>query len=273
MPSSSKEEEQQPRKWSVVNNKQLLPNKYVMKWDEGMLKQCYYVGDLYHEWIDHPKLRRVRMFDSDLLEAASFTPWWVVPLIYIPWGLLELDLAYQNFSALPTDAHSSLYSAVNLLLVHTLQIPPLALSVCLFVTGVIMWTLFEYFCHKHAFHWTPPSPAFNLMHFVGHGLHHLTPADKYRLVFPPAVSFPLGLLFRGLFFLLFPFGMRSALIGGFLTGYAVYESVHYLSHHAPIGGFLQERFKNHSAHHFNPRKQDKIYGVSSQIWDYAFGTI
>ena len=60
------------REWSVVGHAQLLPNGYIMKWDEGMLKQCYSVGKYYHKWIDHPKLRRVRMFDSDFIEAASF---------------------------------------------------------------------------------------------------------------------------------------------------------------------------------------------------------
>merc|ERR1712228_589195 len=260
-----------PREWSVVDHKQLLPNKYIMKWDEGMLKQCYSVGDLYHAWIDHPKLRRVRMFDSDYFEAASFTPWWIVPAIYVPWALLELDLSHQNFLSLPTES-DALYSVSVNLLINSLHIPPILLSLFLFFIGVTLWTLFEYFVHKHAFHWTPPSANWNLAHFVGHGLHHLTPADKYRLVFPPAISFPLGLAMRFLFFMLFPFGIRSAVFGGFVCGYAAYESIHYLSHHAPIGSFLQERFKNHSAHHFNPRKQDKLFGVSSQIWDVAFGT-
>merc|ERR1712129_125337 len=225
------------------------------------------------EWIDHPKLRRVRMFDSDLIEAASFTPWWVVPLIYIPWGLLELDLSYQNFSSLPT-VTQPLHSAVNDALIHALGIPPLLLSVFLFVLGIIMWTLFEYFCHKHAFHWTPPSPAWNLIHFIGHGMHHLTPADKYRLVFPPAVSSLLGLAMRGLFYgVLFPVWVRSALFGGFVVGYACYESIHYLAHHCPLGSYLQERFRMHSAHHFNPRKVDKLYGVSTPMWDHVFGTL
>merc|ERR1712228_517196 len=194
-----------PREWSVVDHKQLLPNKYIMKWDEGMLKQCYSVGDLYHAWIDHPKLRRVRMFDSDYFEAASFTPWWIVPAIYVPWALLELDLSHQNFLSLPTES-DALYSVSVNLLINSLHIPPILLSLFLFFIGVTLWTLFEYFVHKHAFHWTPPSANWNLAHFVGHGLHHLTPADKYRLVFPPAISFPLGLAMR--FFFLYYFHLE-----------------------------------------------------------------
>merc|ERR1719153_352140 len=203
------------REWSVVGHEQLLPNQYVMKWDEGMLKQCFSVGQLYHEWIDHPKMRRVRMFDSDFIEAASFTPWWIVPAIYIPWGLLELDLAHQDLVHAP----SAELSAVPLLL-RSLCASSFALwlaCAALFCVGVLMWTLFEYLVHKHCFHWTPPSAAWNMLHFIGHGMHHLTPADKYRLVFPPAVSFALGLAMRALFYgALFPVGARSALFGGFL---------------------------------------------------------
>lgn len=266
MDSSDKHSDKR-REWSVVNHKQLLPNGYVMKWDEGMLKQCESVGECYHEWIDHPKLRRVRMFDSDLVEAGSFTPWWVVPCLYIPWALLELDLSYQDFT------HSVDRQSVIVEWLHTqLHIPFLALSLGLFLNGWVLWTLFEYFVHKHAFHWMPPNAAWNLAHFVGHGMHHLTPTDEYRLVFPPAVSFSLGIVMRSLFYLIFPFAVRSAMFGGFTLGYACYESVHYLAHHCPVGQYLQERFKHHSAHHFNPRKQDKLFGVSTQIWDVAFGT-
>merc|ERR1719245_2923852 len=159
------------REWSVVDNLQLLPNKYIMKWNEGMLKQCYNVGDLYHEWIDHPKMRRVRMFDSDYIEAASFTPWWVVPAIYIPWGLLELDLAHQDLSA----AHGAQAQDLTALPRWLCSVGAPLWLVCawLFVVGVLMWTLFEYLVHRHCFHWTPPSAAWNVVHFVGHGMHHL----------------------------------------------------------------------------------------------------
>ena len=57
-----------------------------------------------------------------------------------------------------------------------------------------------------------------------------------------------------------------------MVGYALYESIHYLAHHCPVGNYLQQRFIHHSQHHFNPKKQDKLYGVSTQIWDVVFGT-
>eukprot|EP00483_Globobulimina_turgida_P004335 UN04344 len=204
------------REWSVVDHKQVIPNKYVMKWDEGMLKQCYHVGEYYLEWVDHPKLRRVRMFDSDYIEAASFTPWWVVPALYIPWALLEVDLSHQDFQNNPL----SMQSILTQFITTFCYCPFWLFSILLFFNGVLLWTLFEYFVHKHCFHWDPPSFSWNVLHFIGHGMHHLTPADKYRLVFPPAVSFPLGLIMRLLFYCIFPFGIRSAMFGGFLCGYA-----------------------------------------------------
>mmetsp|Transcript_45594 Transcript_45594/g.75792 ORF Transcript_45594/g.75792 Transcript_45594/m.75792 type:complete len:280 (+) Transcript_45594:222-1061(+) len=261
------------RPWTVVDHQQLLPNGYVMKWNEGMLKQCYAVGALYHKWIDHPKMRRVRMFDNDIIEAGSFTPWWVVPCLYVPWSLLELDLSYQSFLH-PQHATTGVnQQSVVVEYVHeVLRVPFCALAIAIFVIGLLSWTLFEYFVHKHAFHWEPPNSAWNLAHFVGHGMHHLTPTDAYRLLFPPVVSFCIGLTLRVVFYLIFPFGLRSAMFGGFLLGYACYESIHYLAHHCPVGHFLQQRFIHHSAHHFNPHKQDKLFGVSTQIWDVVFNT-
>eukprot|EP01083_Nonionella_stella_P193775 715260_1 len=85
-------------KWRVVGNEQAIPNNYLMKWNEGMLKQCEAVVKHYFEWIDHPKLSRVRMFDSDYIEAASFTPLLFVPAIYFPWGLLDIELSDHYFS-------------------------------------------------------------------------------------------------------------------------------------------------------------------------------
>eukprot|EP01083_Nonionella_stella_P269271 910936_1 len=263
---NNKPKKDSPRPWSVVNNQQLIPNKYVMKWNEGMLKQCYHVGEYYREWVDHAKLRPVRMFDSDYIEAASFTPWWVVPGLYIPWALLELDLSYQDFKL-------NSNQLLTIFITQMCRCPLLLFSILLFINGTLLWTLFEYFVHKHGFHWVPPTYSWNVVHFIGHGMHHLTPADKYRLVFPPAVSFPIGLCMRFIFYYIFPFGIRSAMFGGFVLGYACYESIHFLSHHCPYGAYLQERFKQHSAHHFNPQKREKIFGVSTQIWDMVFDTM
>lgn len=118
---------------------------------------------------------------------------------------------------------------------------------------------------------------------IGHGMHHVTPTDSFRLVFPPAISVPLAFVVRWIVYnLLFPYGMSAAFWGGFLFGYASYESIHYLSHHCTedkhpwvkflLGNYLKNRNKYHSQHHYCKDKSDKLFGVTSQVWDVVFGT-
>jgi len=232
------------------DGKQCLPNGNTIDWNQGLLKQISLVNDNYLEWIDHPKLTRCRLFDNDLMESITYTSWWLVPAIYIPWGILEVRKAYVD------DGYHDIFM--------------LALT---WILGLFAWTLFEYTAHRFAFHWEPTNATYYSLHFIGHGLHHITPADEYRLVFPPAVSMPLAIIVRYFFYSIFPLGIAGSFSAGFVTGYALYESTHFLSHHCPFGTYLQTRFKYHSAHHFNPSKKNNLYGVSSQFWDVIFGTM
>jgi len=142
-----------------------------------------------------------------------------------------------------------------------------------YLLGILAWTFFEYVCHRFAFHWHPKTPLQRYIHFLSHGLHHITPADEFRLVFPPVISIPLASAFRSLFYNLFIAGFGSSFFGGFILGYAMYESTHYFTHHMPTGSWLKNRFFYHSKHHFDPAKQGKIFGVSSQLWDFVFDTL
>ncbi len=48
--------------------------------------------------------------------------------------------------------------------------------------------------HRFLFHmdsFMPHYSIFCFMHFLFHGVHHLLPMDRYRLVFPPALGIPL----------------------------------------------------------------------------------
>ena len=252
------------------NGEQLLPNNETVNWYKGgILNQLDKVGTLYDEWIEHPKIGRIRLFDNDFLEGLTMTYWWTVPVIYVPWSLLELRVGYRYFTDLEFAGNVMVWNPIS----QTLRLDPFLAGVIYYILGLILWTLFEYFTHRYVFHWHPPTPAWNSLHFAGHGLHHLTPADDLRLVFPPAVSMPLGFIMHSLFTkILFSTGIANAIYGGFVLGYACYESTHFLSHHCPVGNYLQARFRYHSAHHFNPSKKDALYGVTSQIWDVVFNT-
>jgi sterol desaturase/sphingolipid hydroxylase (fatty acid hydroxylase superfamily) len=56
-----------------------------------------------------------------------------------------------------------------------------------------------------------------------------------------------------------------------IIGYVCYDMIHYATHHLPMRGRLMKALKRqHMQHHFqNP---DERYGVSTPIWDVAFGT-
>ncbi|MET0731041.1 MAG: sterol desaturase family protein, partial [Solirubrobacterales bacterium] len=73
----------------------------------------------------------------------------------------------------------------------------------LFLAGLLIWSLSEYWLHRKVFHWDPDHPIGHRLHFIIHGVHHDHPNDKMRLVMPPGASIPLALLFFGVFWLIF----------------------------------------------------------------------
>ncbi len=138
--------------------------------------------------------------------------------------------------------------------------------------GLALWTLTEYWLHRLLFHWEPKFRYGDRLHFIIHGVHHEHPNDRMRLVMPPALSIPLGLVFFGLFVLLFGTPAAYPLYGGLLIGYLTYDYMHYhLHHHTPktkLGKRLREQ---HMRHHFQDHRYG--YGVSSPVWDGVFRTM
>jgi len=144
-------------------------------------------------------------------------------------------------------------------------------AIGLFAAGLLMWTLLEYVAHRFVFHMEPDTPLKENIQYKFHGVHHDYPKDKDRLAMPPVVSLVIASAFFFLFKLLFGqfvFGILS----GFLFGYALYLFVHYAVHaYAPPKNFLKVLWVNHSIHHY--KDHDSVYGVSSPMWDYVFGTM
>lgn len=206
----------------------------------------------------------VRMFRSDFMERLTHVQPWVPHLLYIPVVAVCLWLA-------PTA-------------------PPQ--TALLFVVGLLLWTLTEYLMHRFVFHWPddimnethavveslpageaaiPRMPSWkHLAYFIGHGVHHVAPTEPTRLVMPPGASIPLALLFFAIFRLLFGAAELGA-FAGFVTGYLVYDTIHYAVHHQGLptrwGRYLKKR---HARHHYVDADED--YGVSSPLWDLVFGT-
>jgi dihydroceramide fatty acyl 2-hydroxylase len=144
-------------------------------------------------------------------------------------------------------------------------------TVAVVVAGYVFWTLTEYWLHRVVFHFEPEAGIGARLHWMIHGVHHDHPNDPRRLVMPPSASIPLAVFFLVLFWLLLGWSYAMAFGAGFLTGYLIYDMVHFhLHHHRPrtrVGRRLREL---HMRHHF--QDDDTGYGVSAPYWDHVFGT-
>lgn len=142
----------------------------------------------------------------------------------------------------------------------------------LFLAGLGIWTLTEYWLHRLVFHWEPDHPIGSRFHFIIHGIHHDHPNDRLRLVMPPAASVPLAALFLGLYVLVFGTPAAFPIFSGFMLGYLIYDYTHFHLHHhtpkTPTGKRLREQ---HMRHHFQDHRFG--YGVSSPLWDFVFRTL
>ncbi|MFI5025153.1 MAG: sterol desaturase family protein [Solirubrobacterales bacterium] len=142
----------------------------------------------------------------------------------------------------------------------------------LFVAGVAIWTITEYWLHRKFFHWEPDNAFGRRMHFIIHGVHHDHPNDKLRLVMPPGASIPLAALFLGLFWLIFGSPTVFPIFAGFIAGYLVYDYTHYYVHHfVPKSEFGKRLREQHMRHHFQDHRYG--FGVSTPLWDAVFGTL
>jgi sterol desaturase/sphingolipid hydroxylase (fatty acid hydroxylase superfamily) len=146
-----------------------------------------------------------------------------------------------------------------------------AVMVGLIVGGYLLWTLFEYWLHRIVFHFEPREGIGARLHWIIHGVHHDHPNDPLRLVMPPAVSVPLGLIVFAVLYLIFGPHYAPGLGAGFFTGYLVYDMTHYYLHHfhprGPLARVLRER---HMRHHF--QDDTRGFGISAPYWDDVFRT-
>lgn len=137
--------------------------------------------------------------------------------------------------------------------------------------GYVFWTLTEYWLHRAVFHFEPEQGIGSRLHWMIHGVHHDHPNDPLRLVMPPLLSVPLGLLFLGLFVLVLGPDRAWGVSLGFFSGYLLYDMTHYALHHrrprSRLGRWLHEL---HMRHHFED--DERGFGVSVPWWDMVFGT-
>lgn len=141
----------------------------------------------------------------------------------------------------------------------------------LFVLGLVTFTFVEYWVHRSVYHIEPSSPARAKFQYTAHGVHHEYPKDKTRLAMPPILAAIAATVLFLVFFLLLG-EAAYAFFPGFIWGYAGYLLVHYSVHaYAPPKNFFKFLWINHAVHHY--KDGNAVFGVSSPLWDYVFGTM
>ena len=206
-----------------------------------------------HLQIDHSP-EPIRLFRSDFLEFFSHISPVAVVVVWVPVVCLFL------WRAVTASGHrASLGGVAGGVLI-----------------GLFSWTLLEYTLHRFVFHFRPRGPRQERLLFLFHGVHHVQPQCKTRLVMPPAVSIPLALIVFGLVYAVFAVGLGlprwvDPVMAGIIAGYLVYDLTHYATHHLAMRrGVFKSLKRYHLQHHYNT--PGRRFGVSSPLWDVVFGT-
>ncbi|KAL0640443.1 fatty acid alpha-hydroxylase [Maublancomyces gigas] len=224
-------------------NQPMLPQV----WNGGFSKK-FYLEQIHRP--RHYKGGESAPLFGNFLEPLTKTPWYIVPVIWLPCVSYGTWIAYSGLQ--------------NWVLV-----------VALFFHGLLWWTLVEYVLHRCLFHIDKIMPEGRLsitLHFLLHGIHHFVPMDKLRLVMPPSLFFFLAIPFWYLAHTIFWFNWYVAtnVYFGGVFGYVCYDLTHYFLHHKSLPSYFRELKKYHLQHHFADFQ--KGFGVTSKLWDRVFGT-
>jgi sterol desaturase/sphingolipid hydroxylase (fatty acid hydroxylase superfamily) len=222
-----------------------------------IVHQVGQLHDRYWTWIHQPLDSNIRLFQSDYLEMFTNTKWFIVPIVWMPLVLTIGLLGLKEF----TSSYGLIYGS--------------GIWGMLFGLGSLTWSLLEYGLHRGVFHWqpNPKSSAQITFHFLMHGIHHKTPMDGLRLVFPPLPAIPIVTFFFFFYRALLPWPVFCAFASGKLFGYICYDVIHYHLHHghpAPNSNYHYRKVYHHN-HHY--KDGDSAYGISTNLWDYVFGTV
>lgn len=243
--------------------------------NKPLLMQVWYGGfskDFYLEQVHRPRHYKggasAPLF-GNFLEPLSKTPWWLIPLIWIPAVSYGLYVASEGFDTVYQEA-------------------------AFFLGGLSLWSLLEYILHRFLFHldeyvpslpassrrsltqsprWLPDNRAGLTLHFLLHGVHHYLPMDKYRLVMPPTLFVALATPFWKLAHFIFSYDwyVATAVFCGGVFGYVCYDLTHYFLHHQNLPLWYKQLKKYHLQHHFLDYQNG--FGVTTRFWDGVFGTL
>mmetsp|Transcript_5212 Transcript_5212/g.9923 ORF Transcript_5212/g.9923 Transcript_5212/m.9923 type:complete len:356 (+) Transcript_5212:176-1243(+) len=224
---------------------------FVVDRTKAVVFQVGHLGPHYDKWVHTPDLSSapMRFFQHPVLEFFSGTPWWMIPLVWLPMAVAALAhaLVVQNIAAMAV--------------------------VQMTLSGIIFWGFLEYTLHRFLFHSVPSTYWWITLHFLLHGCHHKRPMDAQRLVFPPILSAPIVAAITSGILAAMPLDAACCVIGGTVIGYVSYDLTHYYLHHGDCRHWSYLAFlkSTHLAHHYKDHSSG--YGVTSPLFDSIFGSL
>lgn len=187
-----------------------------------------------------------RIFENPVLEALTKTSPAITLVCYSTIAIVLLILGSRYF-----------------------PISPYLIPV-IYVSGVLFWSLFEYFMHRYIFHINEHVHGTDRFQFIVHGVHHKNPKDEERVFMPPVPGLLITTLLLGLNFLIMG-RYAFCFTAGMVNGYMFYAYIHYSVHNRPPHPRFRKLWQHHAMHHY--KYPDKAFGVSSPIWDMVFRTM
>jgi len=224
--------------------------------NKPLLLQVWFGGfekDFYLEQVHRPRHYKggesAPLF-GNFLEPLSKTPWWAIPIIWLPFVTYFTYVAREGCDS--TFQQASYWGL-----------------------GLFLWTLTEYLLHRFVFHldaYLPNNRAALTLHFLLHGIHHYLPMDRLRLVMPPTLFIALAIPFWKLAQVIFywNWSIAASVMCGGVFGYVCYDLTHYFLHHKTLPAYWKELKKYHLQHHY--MDYENGFGVTSRFWDRIFGT-
>lgn len=194
----------------------------------------------------YPDEKSPKLFKSSYLEVLTKTKLWIIVSLYSTAAASWMFLYVYYFKG------------------------SISTMVALFFSGFIAWTLGEYVLHRFVYHKIKDASYDTGLQYVFHGIHHQYPSDEDRIILPPVPGLAIASLFLGVYYLLM--GTAALSFGaGFLMGYLVYISIHWMVHSKPTPDRFAFWWNHHNIHHY--QQHDRAFGVSTPIWDMVFGTM
>ena len=175
------------------------------------------------------------------LDVFTKTPWWVVPLFWVPLSLSVMTTGVNELGASPWAV----------------------------VAGIAVWPVLEYIMHRWVFHAIPGNRVTRMLLYAMHGMHHAFPGDRYRLVLPLTLSIPWAFLYLLACALVVSTPVALVFTAGTALAYTGYDVQHYVIHHMRSVRrwrlFAAAKRRHINQHHMG--NWDANYGITSGAID------